>query len=358
MRNDRTLFLSLSSLPLLALGGAPADTIAFAPEAKSSVTKTCLTDLEVSVSDFTLVLTPADLEVPEMTVDTRWTRKVRVTDDYLSTKDGRPRELERTYDEIAFELECELTVDDQGNTGEGSGAGTSEIAGKEVRFVWDEGDEDYDKSYVGEEGDVDLLDGLAEDMDFRALLPEDEVDPEEEWEIAPTDFLATIVPGGDLGIEMELDPPEGDPRLDIVGIDPRTSAELADFLGGDTSGEVTAKYGGTREEDGRKLAVIDLEVDVASEKDATDTMTERWGDDPAGDGTELTMEKAAFGLELEGVGELVWDVGAGRIHSYRFQGDIHLTLEESFSVDDDGNLIEVECMLELEGKFAHEIATE
>ena len=80
MQYVRTLFRSLACLALLSLAGTSSDSIAFAPAAKSSVTKTFVTELETSVASFGVLVGGADPGAPEVTLDTRWTRQVKVSD--------------------------------------------------------------------------------------------------------------------------------------------------------------------------------------------------------------------------------------------------------------------------------------
>ncbi len=358
MVHDRRFVFVLSSFTLAALAGGAGEKLVFAPAEKSSVDKVFLTELELSLSDFSVLLAGAEPPVPEMTLDTHWKRTVGVQDEYVSTKEGRPGRLQRKFGEITYEMESEQTIDDEGNTGEGSGSGTSALASKTVRFDWDEGDEEYVKSFVDGEGDTDLLDGLVEDMDLRVLLPKEEVAEGDEWEVEPTAFLATLIPGGNLSLEVELQRPAGDSRFPIVGIDARTSASMPDFLGETATGKIAARFTGTRDEGGRKLAVIELAVEIQTERDAAKVMVERWGDDPTGEGVPFTMEEASYSFELDGEGELVWDLEASRLHSYRLDAEAHLTLAEKFRVDADGEDLAVESKAELEGKYHAEASVE
>ena len=63
-------------------------------------------------------------------------------------------------------------------------------------------------------------------------------------------------------------------------------------------------------------------------------------------------------LELEGQGELLWDLGAKHLFAYHFEADTHLTLAQDLSVDADGEILPVEASLEFEGKFRMDVSVE
>ncbi len=348
MRYLRALVVLLS-VPIAGVGPV------FTPEDGSSVTKHFESGLELEVRAFQVLVDGVDFPAPEMTLDAQWTRALSVEDRYLSSAHGRPTELERTFDAIAYELEFELTVDEAGNSAAGSGSGTSGLEGRTVRFVWDPDGEAYEGSYVDEEPEEEFPEGLTEDLDLRALLPPHEVDVGDEWPIEPALFLAASIPGGVLPLTIEVQVPQADPRLALVGISPLTVLMLEDWIGEEVRGAVSATFADRRYEGERGLAVIEFTVELASEGDVTEKLAARWGSDPPGG---ARMERAEFRTELEGTGELLWDLTAGRLHAHRFEADVSLTLSVDFQARMDAVDLPVASELELEGTFRYDVTTE
>ena len=101
------------------------------------------------------------------------------------------------------------------------------------------------------------------------------------------------------------------------------------------TGESHAKYGGTREVDGRKLAVIALEGKFSTHVDPKET------DELKGSG------EIEFSLE----GELLWDPEARHFASYELSGPMQFTLKAHQEVEAHGQTLELDLKFALEGEM-------
>ena len=91
----------------------------------------------------------------------------------------------------------------------------------------------------GDTGDTEHLEGLVEDMDLRVLLPDQEVDPDDSWELEPADMAHVFRPGGELWILPEG--VEGD-MMQNVDLESVLGAALTSLseLTGEPGGEASA----------------------------------------------------------------------------------------------------------------------
>ena len=82
---------------------------------------------------------------PEMEMTLNSTQKVVVTDEYLANRDGAPKKLRRSYDELAngVTMAMKMEMMGQSQSHDQDVKGESELEGKKVVFTWDEerGDE-------------------------------------------------------------------------------------------------------------------------------------------------------------------------------------------------------------------------
>ena len=133
-----------------------------------------------------------------------------------------------------------------------NGSGTSELEGSTVVFTWNDDDGEYELSFPeGEEGDAELLEGLTEDMDFRALLPDGELSEGESYDIDLAGLVDVMAPGGDLKIEMEVDGADGA----AMGPDPAMMSDFRQFFEDVVEGSATGKFVEMRDVDGVNVAV-------------------------------------------------------------------------------------------------------
>ena len=194
-----------------------------------------------------------------------------------------------------------------------------------MRFTWSDEEQDYEIAFADEGEDEDaLLEGLFEDMDLRAFLPEDEVSEGDSWDIDPIEFRLANSPGG----------------VDFVGDDEdQAEEELEDDLDEAMDGDFTGTLRGTREEGGRRVAVIGLELEL--ETSAEQTVDREEG--------EVLLEVAAT-FELEG--ELLWDLEGGHLAGLELDGTLEMReAETSIFVAPNDVEYEVVQTMEMSGDY-------
>jgi len=259
--------------------------------------------------------------------------RIEVTDEYVSMADaramadGRPGRIRRAFDRIESREDQEMRF--------AMGAGrpdnkktkrkleSSDLEGRSVLFSLDRGTGAYQAAFAAEGGDESLLDGLAEDMDFRFLLPAGRIAPGDSWSVDPKACAAIIAPGGDLKLrEREADDDPG------WGIGKEIRRNL--------QGKAKAVWKGTREEDGRTVGIVGVDLDLKSA-----------GESGAKDPKAGTIR---FRMELDLAGDLVWDVDAGHFRSFRAAGKIRYDVATRKPTEVDGVPTEMRHEIDLEGE--------
>ena len=171
--------------------------------------------------------------------------------------------------------------------------GSSDLEGMTVVFTWDEDDESYGVAFDEDsDGDDELLEGLEENMDLRAFLPEDDVAEGDTWGVDANLMRHVIAPGG--ALKILPDDLEG-MGMGMGGSAPPNPGEFFE----DFDGEITVKYLETREEDGARLAVLEISVDVSSAADMTDWMSEMIADAEMPEGMDVEIDVSALDMEFE-----------------------------------------------------------
>ncbi len=302
--NGRSLVSLPLALPLLATTlPAPLDEIHFQPREALVLTKifSMTTERERSTSS----------ERSDSTSTSSSERSLVVTDRVVAHEDERVTKLERTFDEVS--AEAESTHDSGGQTRDQSSTADSELSGETVVFVWDEDEEEY----VAESDDVDddLLEDLKYDYDFVALLPGEDVDEGDEWEIELEDFEAVMNPWNGIPLEWE----RSDGEVVEAGVEPEVDESK--------DGEITARYAGTREVDGVTYAVIEIEGEIDTERTVDFS---REDEQTSSTSHQEMSETRSF------EGEALWHVEGGHLHSLEIEFDLSgsETMESTFRFGD------------------------
>jgi len=335
------LIPTLAVLPILTADRS--DDPRFAVEAKSSLTKTFESTSRLASKSFKLSLDgDEDLlsGMGEVQFSLESTERVEVTDEYLSTGEGHPTRLRRTFEKL-HGTGRQRSQGPGGEEEESEDAAPvreeeSRLEGQSVLFTWNEETSSFDASFEGEEGeeapDEDLLEGLAEDMDFRGMLPADSVSEGEGWDLEAEVFQAVLWPGGDL--KLKSSEQEGSEEGSAEEIDRKLRENL--------EGRAHATWKGVREEDGRKLGVIAVVADLSSEGEV----------EPGGDRKGTTW----FRNEIEIEGELLWDLVGGHFRSFDAEGKSEFSIETKEDLDIDGKSMELLQSVEFEGEFSFRAA--
>jgi hypothetical protein len=356
MKNTRTSLSAAIALPVIAVFAQPADTIAFSPSEGASVTRTWTSSTQFALDDMEMSMNgqPLPMEM-EMEMDMGMDMSVEVTDEYISMLDGQPGALRRSYDVIgssgSFALEAEMLP---GGGDEKTIAASSELEGKVVVFAWNEEDDSYDISYDESEGDEDLLEGLEEDMDLRALLPPEEQEEGGTWEIDVKSLTSVLAPGGDMALVPELD--DEDMGMGMPGME-NMGRGMNDMLGDLLEGEATGTFNGFQDVDGVRVAVIALVVSIESSNDMTDQVMEAMDEMPEEIG-EFSVEYMDVEIEIEAEATLYWDLEAGHAHSYEMNGSMSFITDMGMNVAMGDQEMEIEQTFEMSGTFENTMSIE
>ncbi len=353
MRHTRPLLIAALAAPVLLAFSMPRDTIAFHPSEGTTITKTFTHKAEMTLDDMEILMNGQENPMmPEMETESTEVSIVVVTDKYVATEDGVPMTLLRTFDEISHDSKSLVAMEMLGESQDFDleGEGTSALEGKTVAFKMEEGD--YEKSFVEDEGDEQLLEELTEDMDLRVFLPDGDVSKGDSWDVDAGRLRDFLFPGGDLSIDIESigdEPPS-------PGMDPSHSPS-ANKIWGEIEGDATATYTGTRDVDGTSVAVIEIEIDIETANDLSEFFSEMMGD-ILSEGMEMDVSSVDMEVSMTGKGELLWNVRAGHIYSFDMSGEIALTSDSAMEMDMGGQTISIEESTSMSGTYVTTVTVE
>lgn len=317
----------LACLPLVA-SLPPAQTFAFRAEKGARVEKTFESALELDLDSMKFQVGGEEIpagEMGELELHIESSSKAVFLDEYREGADGRPTVLARKYVELVNDEKQSTSAD--GEASEETTEEESDLEGQTVVFTWSEEDGDFKRAYEGDGADEALLEPLIEDCDLREFLPGKDVAEGDTWDLEAKAFDFLTSPGGDLGLE---DPDKEDEE------DDGTDEQLSDNL----EGTLKATFKGTREEGGVKVGVIALEGELRTHAETTE------------EGEQGHSSKSRFEMEFDVEGEILWDLAAGRAHSFTLQGDARVDVDESNRVEFEGQAFEMSQLLHLIGKVS------
>jgi hypothetical protein len=260
----------------------------------------------------------------EITLDD--TTRIVISDEYKKVGKGKPLVLHRTYEKLSGNSAQSFKSGGEGD--EVAKEQASELTGKTVEFAWNEEDEEYELSFVDEEGDEDLLQHVDEDMDLRAFLPEADAKEGSTWTVHGKAGRILLFPGGDLKLE-DTETEEGEPDQSELDLELIENVET----------RIDATFKSMREEDGKKLAVIALEGEV----------TTKGGMD--------SEEAGKIDVSVSGrvTGEILWDVTARHVHSANVSVEQSVSYSRSHQFDMGGEMRTLLEKLELSGTSKFEL---
>lgn len=318
--------VTLAALAILGL--ALADTPRFAPADKSSVEKTIRSEMSFAATEFSISVGGRDLPkelLGDMVLKFEQVEKCVITDRYVRVKDGRPLELDRTYDELTrTERNTSRKPGDEDESVEEK-AKESDLESKTVRFSWNAKTEEYDTAFAGEDGAAALLEDLKEDIDFRGFLPADDVRVGDTWKLDGKHFSQLLGIGGDLHFHEAGEEEKEDDGEDF-------GSQLDENM----SGEALLKFAEVREKDGLRLAVITFESEFKSHAE---------------------MKKQGFHVEaeLDPEGELLWDLEANRIHALEVKSTLTMTMKGDQKVGPEDQQQDMHMEIALAGSIEIEV---
>lgn len=324
--NSRSLFALVVLAPLVLANDPAGDKLEYSPKAGTTLSKHAVIEGEMELEDMKLEVDGQDMsQMAEVQMAVKSETKLSVTDRYEALADGRPTKLVRTFDEVSSSTHISGNNPMAGPQ-ESDIPMASELEGMTVVFTWD-GDA-YDVAFDGDQkGDESLLEELEENLDLRGFLPTSEVAEGDTWSI-PAEAVKTILaPGGDTKLRPDAG---GDP----MGMDQFSQNDMI----GDLTGTFEAAYAGTRENDGSRVAVIKLTIDVRSAQD----MTERMGEmkeqmkENMPPGLEFDVSSMDMEYALEAEGELLWNLETGLVASLHMSGEVRMITDMSMDMKIEG----------------------
>ena len=260
-----------------------------------------------------------------------------MSDELVAVGSGRPEKLARTFDELHQQHTVSGTGPD-GELMEQTQKLTCDLEGKRVVFTWNADDERFDvQAAADQELDAELLDGLDEDMDLRAFLPDKPVAKGDSWDVEPAAFHAVLWPGGRLPFhDADKDEPD------------EIEHELNAALYASLDGDAKVTYAGQREEDGVKVFVLHVKADLSrtGEYVPSSEYTSEHGGAPG------AKVKLKFTTQAEG--DLLWSVEHGHMISLTLEGQAALT--QGISYEWKGQ--SVEQVRKFSGKARYSFAVE
>lgn len=351
MNCTRNLTLAALLAPALAAALAPADKVAFHPEAGSKLTRTYAIKNNFSLDDFSMSMDgkPLPMDI-EMEMDMSVALDIAVSDQFVSLAAGKPKELLRSFDKLATAGSFSIKMPMMPDGGmEKSITGTSELEGKTVKFTWNEDGGKYDVAYKEGEGDAKLLEHLDEDMDLRALLPTKDVSDGDAWDIPVKSFRAILAPGGNLGIKPKAE--KGEEGMGMMpGMD--NFGDMAAMLGETFDGEAKGEYKGTREVDGVTVGVIHLTLKMKSSNDMSEIVKQAIPELPEGVG-KLDIDHVDVDADIEGEGTLLWNLAAGHVQSLELTGKMKMAMETGLAISAQGRDMNMEQSMTMSGTLSN-----
>lgn len=338
MNAARALRSALFVAPLCLALAPVGDELSFHPKDGSAVSKTFATNLEFGVDDLTISVDGNDVSemVPLDQAHMNMSSSVSITDTYVKVADGRPTELLRSFDAIDSKVEAGSETK--------SNEDLEKLEGKKVSFKWNEENNAYDVAYHETEGDAKALEHLAEDMDLRALLPTGAAKEGQKWEVDAKGLMSVVFAG------MRTD------KFDV----PEDAGEMADVieevmtqvqrLGDDV--KTVCEYKGARDVDGKRCGAIAIKVEGKPSLDLASVITsaaEKAGE-KAGVAIDIEVKKATLALELNGVGELVWNLADGHVQTFHLTPNVQINLDVDITAGAQGQTQHVEASIEASGK--------
>ena len=334
-------------LPFLWAAAAPRDRVEFRVGSDLELTKTFKLRTELSQDSLSTLVNGNEADMGDMEMNVVSDELTTVTDVYGAMAEGRPAKLKRTYDKLTNHTTVDLNHPMMGEK-EMEYTGKSGLEGKtEVFALGDDGE--YQVAFAeGDKADEELLSELWEDMDLRLLLPKGEVKAGDTWKIEETSLAPLLAPGGNLKVLPET---EGN---DMMG---GAQPGMSEMLGEVHAQEATGTYVGTEERGGTTVGVIKLKlVKVKSAKDMTEFARKALEAGGLQEGLEMSIDSADVEIELDGEGELVWDLKGGHIHSLDLSGTLHFTQDSTATMAMQGQKMKIESTSEMSGSFTRSVA--
>ena len=249
-----------------------------------------------------------------------------VEEHFITAAQGHPLEFLRTYREVLRDVSAREPSGDESLRVKGLGRTRGAMEGHQVRFQWDQDSARFERSWGDQDpgGGLDeWLDGLEEDLEFRALFPADAVQEGDTWRVEPEAVRFLLAPGGELDPDRDSRSDEDD--TEQGGLDIHVpSVEVGEYLT-EVEGDFECQLLAFEGEGEAQRAVILFRVDVQVDDEVSEAMA---ADDPQGQVYDAVHRQ----LDLLGEGELRWDLEAHHLISLRFRADVRSTIQAEWTL--------------------------
>jgi hypothetical protein len=311
----RQIFTAVAAGLLLAPDGAE---LVWAPTEGEEVRRSVRSVTELELVELVLEEAGTVEEREDLSISLTNERTLELLDLLEAVGDGRPALLRRSFERIeTFTSGTSVTPRWRRST---EVRGRSPLEGEAVEFAWDESLGDWTVEWGGAGGPDELLDGLVEDADLRRLLPPGgDVEEGDAWDVDPAALVDVFRMGGDLAVDVRIPADAEEPEPVALGyfLCPREAAAAPE-------GEVVARDAGEGEYEGTRL--VELELEVEDTRDVLEAIRAIGARSKGGFSDAEEFESARVELELEGTGELVWDLELGRAESLTIEAEVELAL--------------------------------
>jgi len=229
-----------------------------------------------------------------------------------SDEDG-VQEFRRTFDEIIGEFVAETKTEGREDSGPVELEMISDLTEEELVFT--RGEDGFEVRAVNEDLDEELLADLSGELTFAWFLPEDGTEEGATWSVDLAHISVLTRPGGDMALHLEDDE--------------YRRPEQPDY---DRDGDFELTYAGTRDLDDQEFAVIEFSIDLSSARDMTEIVLAGLEDRELPEGAPQ-LTSLVITNELEGSGEMLWDLAAGRMATLDLELDVTQTETQLMTVD-------------------------
>ena len=296
----------------------------FEPEEGTVLKRTFVAEAKYRLTDMSESIDGEAIERDGELPDSRmsFTERIGVRDTLEAVDEGRAATLLREFVELAQENTDQYEDQEQTVTY------TSPFEGRRVRFTWDGDAERYGVEAADDhELDEELAAWLREDLDLRLVLPSKAVEVGDEWELAPELYLTFMWPSGLLDFHAEGEQPSAEDRA--------PSQQTIEKL----TGKGTAKLEEVREEDGVRVAVIHVEMELTTGSESTL---------PASDDEEHPRPEIQTEVEIEREleGTILWDLEHAHARSAELECKASRLVTRAWTLtgeDEDGESFSLDC---------------
>lgn len=213
----------------------------------------------------------------------------------------------------------------------------SHFEDRTLRFQWIDEEGEYARHYEYYDGPEEPLARVREEADAHSLLPEEPVQPGDEWSFDGPALYRALTPGGNLDLMVKR--ASGTAKAIKLGV----AGALADALSEESFGGGKGRLREvSQNEAGERIAQVDLsDLKLLSVADRTDSYED--AADERDEKEPALLSGVSIDVGLEGQGTLSWNLDRGRLESLKLDFDQRVTLsvtKQFFSRDDSFPVIE------------------